>query len=102
MSNLRKLYNRLPSFLKNKYFLTLTTFAAWMLFFDDNNFYSQFKLRHELSELRDKKEFYKKEITQVKSDMHDLFTDQKTLEKFAREKYWMKRDNEDLFIIVEK
>lgn len=99
---LQIIYTRIPFLLKNKYSLTLIFFGSWLLFFDDNNLYSQYKLKHELNDLRDKKTFYIKEIAQVKADQHDLFTNQKTLEKFAREKYWMKRDNEDLFIIVEK
>lgn len=73
-----------------------------MFFFDDNNFYSQYKLRKELSDFLDKKEYYHEQIAQVNADKNDLLTNQATLEKFAREKYWMKRDNEDLFIIVER
>ena len=85
---------------KNKYFISTLAFAAWMLFFDKNDMPSQYEYRNEVSKLRDEKEFYSKEIAQVKKDLNELNTNLNTAEKFAREKYFMKKDNEDVFVII--
>ncbi|MCH8903638.1 MAG: septum formation initiator family protein [Bacteroidetes bacterium] len=92
---------RIPSFLKNKYLLASVFFIAWMAFFDSNNIFSQLKLTSELNELYEKKTFYKSKIKKVTATKEELLNDKEALEKFAREKYWMKRDNEDIYIVVE-
>lgn len=56
----------------------------------------------ELNKLEEEKEFYQDEIKQIRADLKELKTNPKTLEKFAREKYLMKKDNEELFVIVEE
>lgn len=93
--------DRLPKFLKNKYFYTVLAFFVWMLFFDTNNFVYQYKLSSELNDLINEKEYYLSEIEINNSATKELLTNSTTLEKFAREKYLMKRDNEDIFLIVE-
>ena len=89
-------------YLKNKYIFTLLFLFIWMLFFDRYNMVSQFEFIQELNQLKNDKEFYMKEITQIKSDITELRTNSETLEKFAREKYFMKKDNEDIYIVVEE
>jgi cell division protein FtsB len=74
----------------------------WMTLFDTNDFYTQYRLSSKLSDLRNDKEFYQKKIEEVKTDREELFSDPELLEKFAREKYLMKRPEEDVFIIVEE
>ncbi len=86
--------------IKNKYFITILVFAIWMTAIDKNNIISQIKLNNELSDLQRKKEYYAKEIAKDKQAIYELNTNINTLEKFAREKYLLKRDNEDIFIIV--
>jgi cell division protein FtsB len=71
-----------------------------MLFFDQHDIISQVKLRSELHKLQDDKQYYKDEVSGTKSDLDDLLTNPSRLEKFAREKYLMKREDEDVFIIV--
>jgi len=73
-----------------------------MLFFDRNNIISQLQLTLELKELNDKNEIFREKISEVKLDKEELFTNREALEKFAREKYWMKKPNEDIYIIVEE
>lgn len=77
-------------------------FLVWIAFFDQNNLITQIQYRMELSKLEEEKEFYQEEIKQIRSDLKELKTNPKTLEKFAREKYLMKKDNEELFVIVEE
>ena len=90
------------SIFKNKYFLTITTLAIWVVFFDKNDFKTQLELRKEVTKLTDERNYFAKEIHGITSDINELYTNPKTLEKFAREKYLMKRDNEDIFVIVEE
>jgi cell division protein FtsB len=73
-----------------------------MLFFDTNDIYTQVKLNGQLNKLEQEKEFYKERISEVRKDRKELFSDQKLLEKFAREKYLMKKKTEDLYIIKNK
>ena len=93
---------KLVSLLKNKFFISSLAFLVWMTFFDRNDMISQLDYRSQVNKLKAEKEFYNKEIAQVEKDLTELTTDQKKLEKFAREKYLMKKDNEDVFVIVEE
>lgn len=77
-------------------------FLFWMLFLDSNDLYTQFKLRNQLKTLDNEKEFYQEKIDEVQHEREQLLTDTEALEKFAREKYLMKKESEDLFVIVEK
>ena len=93
-------FNHIPAFLKNKYLLSIAGFVVWMLFFDDRDFYvTCFKQRHELSELQKSKQFYERQVTDTQKELDQLKINAFTIEKYAREKYLMKRDNEDLFIV---
>lgn len=88
--------------LKNKYVLTMIAFLVWMTFFDRNDFISQYSYRKQLSKLEDDKEYYFKQIEENKRYTYELKSDPANLEKFAREKYLMKKDNEEIFLIVRK
>ncbi|WP_026903825.1 FtsB family cell division protein [Pedobacter glucosidilyticus] len=93
---------KLLSLLKNKYFLSTTAFLVWMLFFDRNDLLSQYEYRSQLQKLEQEKQFYTQEIAKVQKDLDELTTNKDKLEKFAREHYLMKRDNEDVFVIIEE
>lgn len=95
------LKNVLP-WLKNRYVLTLFVFGVWMTFFDSHDLITQYRYRVRLSELEENKRFYEEQIIQVKKDREELMTDTEKLEKFAREKYKMKKDDEDLYIVIRK
>lgn len=88
--------------LKNKYLLTIIGLAAWIIFFDKNDIRTQLELRKSVAQLEEERNYYAQEIASITSDIKELTTNPKTLEKFAREKYLMKRDNEDIFVIVEE
>lgn len=94
--------NRLLSLLKNKYFLAATAFVVWMLFFDRNDLMSQYDYRTQVNKLQEEKEFYIRETEQARKDLDELSTNREKLEKFAREKYLMKKDNEDVFVIIKE
>ena len=92
---------RIPAWLRNKYFLCGFGFIIWMLFFDPRDIYSQLEYTRELNELKESKSHYQKEITKETAELELLKSNPATVEKYAREKYLMKRDNEDLFIVSE-
>jgi cell division protein FtsB len=87
---------------KNFYFVFTVLFVFWMIFVDSNNIYNQYKLSTKLKELESQKEFFQKRKDMVVSDMKELMSNEELLEKFARERYLMKRENEDLYVIVKE
>ena len=96
-----KWLTQLPSSLRNKYFIALAAFIVWMLFFDERDVFTMQHHRAELKELQQSKKYYTDQINKEKAELEGLKS-AATLEKYAREKYYMKRDNEDLFLIPEK
>lgn len=91
---------KLPSFLRNKYFLTITVFLAWLLLLDTNNLIERYSQLKELRALKRDKEYYTNKIEDEKRKLEELKTDNKNLEKFAREQYRMKKKDEDLYIVI--
>jgi len=89
-------------FLKNRFVLVGLVFLVWMVFFDSNDLISQYKYKRKLNQLEENKNFYLEQIELVKQDKEELFTNLEKLEKFAREKYKMKRDDEDLYIVLKE
>jgi cell division protein DivIC len=91
-----------PAYLRNKYVIAAAAFVVWLGFLDRNNLLSQYSLQKEVNKLESQKTFFKDEITKTREEQHELLSSPEKLEKFAREKYLMKKDNEDLFIITEE
>lgn len=85
-------------FLSNKYVLLSLIFASWMIFLDSNSWIIHNELNQELNELEDNKNYYRNEIAKDKAVIEQL-QDSVELEKFARQKYFMKRADEDIYII---
>lgn len=94
-----KLFRVFAAILRNKYLLTVTVFAVWMLFFDKNDFFTQVQRKKDLAEIEDSKAYFSQKIQESKTFSSDMQTNAAAIEKFARERYHMKRENEDLFLI---
>ncbi len=94
-----KFFSNIPPFLLNKFFLAAIAFAVWMLFFDRNDFFVQSERRNELQELQVSKNYFTKQIEEESKFSDALKNNPAAIEKFAREKYLMKRDDEDLYLI---
>ena len=92
---------RLLPHLKDKYVLATIVFLVWLTFFDRNDFFVQHEYRSKLDALETEKQYYIDEIQTNRQALTSLLGDKKNLEKFAREKYLMKCDNEDIFVIRE-
>ncbi len=83
-----------------RYWILFGAFALWMLFFDSNNVFYRISIGNDIAEMEEMKDLHLKNIADLQSQRTELFGNIRNIEKFAREKYMMKRDNEDLFIIV--
>ena len=95
-------FNRIPSWLKNKYLLTALVFGVWLVFFDDRDIITtHFKHRKELHQLQESRDYYVEQIQLTQKELDQLDNDPALEEKYAREKYRMKKDNEDLYIVPE-
>jgi cell division protein FtsB len=84
----------------NKYAITGIAFAIWMLFFDRNDFPSQIRRHRELNKMEQNQKNMALLISNTRKELQLLKTNPETLEKYAREKYMMKKDNEDLYIVT--
>lgn len=82
----------------NKYILIVIVFAVWMFFFDANSYLIHNELDTEIESLEDNAEFYESEIEKDREFM-DKIEDDEEMERFAREKYYFKKENEDIYII---
>lgn len=91
---------RLIDLFKNKFFLVTLAFVVWMIFFDKNDLFSQYEYRTQVNKLKKERDFYKAQTDQVTKELNELTSNRQQLEKFAREKYLMKKDNEDVYLIV--
>jgi cell division protein FtsB len=89
----------IPSLFKNKYFLVLVAAMVWFVFFDQNNLIQQYRLQRQIREFRQEIEYYRQEIARDSIDIQKLRNNPEELERYAREKYLLKKENEDIFII---
>ena len=96
-----KLFSYIPSWLKNKYFLAGSFFIVWMICFDRNDFITQFQRFKHSRELNRQEKKQAQINNDTRKELDLLNTSDKTIEKYARENYKMKKDNEDLFIVSE-
>ncbi len=97
----RSLFNRIPPIFRNRYFLTLLVFLVWIIIFDNNNLIQRYHYMKDLRQLEKDKDYYRERIEEDQRKLNELKTSDENLEKFAREQYFMKRDNEDIYIIVD-
>lgn len=92
----------IPKWMKNPFLIIGIFFIVWMIFFDENNLSAQWKLNSKLNALNTQIDYYNQQIAQTKTELYELRTNSETKEKFAREHYFMKRDNEDVFVFISK
>lgn len=88
--------------LKNKYFLVIIGLVVWLLYFDRNDVFTQLELISKCNKLKTERDYYIAEIEKNKNEINELQNNKESLETFAREKYLMKKDNEDVFVFIQK
>lgn len=96
MQQVKNVFN----FFSNKYILALSVFIVLMLFIDHNNIFTQFGHKKQLNELLAGKKYYQQQIDKTKKNLSDLQNNSAALEKYAREKFLLKKDNEDVFVVA--
>jgi cell division protein FtsB len=84
----------------NRYFLSIVAFIVWMIFFDNNSLKRQKILNARIDEIKGMRTFYTTEIAKNNKEIYELETNIETIEKYAREKYMMKRDSEDVYVVT--
>jgi len=96
----KKFLGYIPYRLRNRYGIAVLALVAWITLFDRNDAWTTFKNSRDLARMEEDKGRYTAEISSTKDKLHQLSSDKELLEKFAREEYLMKRDNEDIFVLV--
>lgn len=99
---MKKFFLKIWPYVKNKYILTISVFAIWMFFFDQNNVVDQLKMMKEIRQLEDDRGYYLDEIQKDSIRYEELTTDRDNLEKYAREQFFMKKQDEDVFVVIEE
>lgn len=102
ITNWKPRIDNIPTVLRNKYIIACIAFFVWLLFFDQNNLIDRYKNQRHYQRLIDDRAYYIERIEDDNRRLKELRTNKENLEKFAREEYFMKKDNEDIFIIVEE
>ncbi|HXA01926.1 MAG TPA: septum formation initiator family protein [Cytophagaceae bacterium] len=92
----------IPLFAKSFYFISGALFIVWMLFFDSNDFMSQYRMSRKLSDLKEEKAYYNQKIQEVQQERQALLSNPQKLEKFARETYRMKKKTEDVYVVIDQ
>ena len=87
--------------LRNKYLLSILFFAVWMFWFDPKDIRTEMARRAKYKALKESESHLTNLIAKTQTELDQLKTNAQTIEKYAREKYYMKKDNEDIFIISE-
>jgi hypothetical protein len=85
----------------HKWALTIAAFAIWMVCIDKYDLREQHKLRQKIHSLTEEKQFYTEKIQEDSVMLYELKTNDNNLEKYAREQFFMKANDEDVFEIVE-
>jgi cell division protein FtsB len=92
---------RVVSLVKNKFLIAGVAFLGWMCFFDRYDFATQYSYQKERNKLQYEKEFYTSEIDNLEKSIKDAQYNPSEIQRIAREKYKMKKDNEDIYVISE-
>lgn len=87
-------------FISNKYIVTLLAFVVFMLFIDHNDLFLQYERKQELTELKKSKAYYEDLISKTQMELNALQNNADAIEKYAREKFYMKRENEDVYTVI--
>ena len=102
MKKIKDLYQKLPTPFRNKYLIIFVVFLVWIFFIDTFDVITQIKMKNEFNDLKQQQEFYKDEIEKDSTKIYNLNNNPEEQERFARERFLMKKENEDLFIVREK
>jgi len=86
-------------FFKNKYLICIVVFVVWMSFFDVKDWGLLIERHNKISELEKSEKMLSEQIQETRAELNLLRSDAQSIERYAREKYYMKKDNEDIFLV---
>ena len=98
LEHLKKLVN----IFRNRYITATVLFVLWIAFFDQTSLIYDIHLTQNEKQMKAQKIYYEKQTQAATEQLKELQTDPANLEKFAREKYFMKKQNEDIYVLVDK
>ena len=98
---MKGIWNSIWPLMKNKYVIALVAFGVWIMFFSQYSLMDRYRLSRTYKQLQQEKEYYLDQVRQDSTRLLELTTDSENLEKFAREQYYMKKPDEDIFVVVE-
>ena len=93
-------YDRFLAVIRNRYFIVTFIFIVWILFFDNNSLTGWVRALREYSENKSQQRYYKEKIRQTERNLGELQSNKDSLEKFAREKYYFHKEDEDVFLVT--
>ncbi|TVR88319.1 MAG: hypothetical protein EA411_05410 [Saprospirales bacterium] len=94
-----KIWGSIPLPLRNKYILVVLVFGIWMIFFDKQSVIKHYKLQKQLSNMHNEMDYYREEIDRIEMERAEMEED---IERYVRERYFMSKENEDVFVIKRK
>jgi|688.fasta_scaffold83473_6 hypothetical protein len=100
--SLSNLSNIIPYSWNNKYKITIILFIIWVVFIDNNSFITLYSRYKQINEINKQISFYKVELSKTEEEYKALFNKKTYFEKFVRERYFLKKENEDLFIFSQE
>lgn len=101
IEQVKQYWDKIPPWLRNKYVITIVSFALILFFFNKDNVFALATRKKTLNSLERQINQYEDELIQLREQQQAFKNDQEALEKFAREEYRMKKDDEDVFVIVD-
>lgn len=93
-------WHDIPPFIRNKYFVTGLVFVVWLTFFDRFDLFTQWGLTADLNNKKKEMDYYRDMTKEMERINEETFSNDQSLERFAREEYLMKKKDEDIFVIV--
>ncbi len=98
---IKKIFGKVKDFtVKNAMWIVGVLFVVWITFFDDFSLIDRFEKMSKLHELRENEKYYEQENLENSTRLDELMSGKEELEKFAREQYYMKEDDEDIFLVI--
>lgn len=101
LSKTRFIIQNYSIFVRKKYWISTLLFFGWILFFDGNNIYRQIKRTLQIKDLDNQIFYYQKQLKNTEIERKAFFKNNQYFEKFVRENYLLKKENEDIFVFTE-
>ena len=98
---IQNIWGQIRPFVRNRFILSFLIFAVWISFFDTYHLIDRIRSVNALHELEAERDFFQEEIIKYRRQIYELDHNKESLEKFAREQHLMKKENEDIFIILD-